>query len=568
MGLKGYLDRMRLKLAGAVMGRDLAKDISAAVHEAARRGRLEKDWPITGYSADGAVVGDTLPINARTRSAVRDYGTGAAGAIALRRTVVGTGITAKSSARHPETDEALRDYNRARDWSFTRWARNPRRCDLEHKRTLLGHQRTWINDYGIAGQSFCIPSVVRTDGVRHLTLQTFEVEQLAWDLWTGPNDAANGNRILGGIEVNDYGAPVAYHVYTGRHPMDSLSRSPERIPAERVLHFFDAARARQTHGVSLFAPILLKMWHTKQMDLYELVRARLQSCIGAAITRDPGITDDIGLFGQAGATTVDANNNRKIVFEPAMVIDNLRDNEKVEMFESKGQPVSYELFNRAQKQEIAAGLGFAEFEITRDYNRVAYSASKLAKNDTYDETDPIQILMADTMLRPIMEQWTVLEILLGRLEAPEFFASEVWAAAYQEHEWRGPAKRPADEVKFWAAKKLALETGGTSLKAVCNELGEDYEDVLRQLADEKKLCKALGITLVHQGGGQPTNPAEPRPTRSPDGTDDKDDDGGDPAVDEEDQEAYRVLRRAVGDQVARLALEREPEPEAEAVAAD
>ena len=52
-----------------------------------------------------------------------------------------------------------------------------------------------------------------------LTVQSCEPEQLASEL-DGTRNPDNGNMIKGGIEVNQFGAPIAFWLYTEQHPLE------------------------------------------------------------------------------------------------------------------------------------------------------------------------------------------------------------------------------------------------------------------------------------------------------------------------------------------------------------
>ena len=66
---------------------------------------------------------------------------------------------------------------------------------------------------------------------------------------------SNGNRVRMGVEVDDFGKSVAYHLLA-EHPGDqefanSYSRKHVRVPAEQMLHVFLPERAHQTRGAPM-----------------------------------------------------------------------------------------------------------------------------------------------------------------------------------------------------------------------------------------------------------------------------------------------------------------------------
>ena len=78
----------------------------------------------------------------------------------------------------------------------------------------------------------------------------------------------------GGVEMDDYGAPIAYHVMR-RHP-GSIDRAQmliwDKYPAfgtktkrRNVIHLFDKTRPGQTRGVPYLTPVIETI---KQLDRY------------------------------------------------------------------------------------------------------------------------------------------------------------------------------------------------------------------------------------------------------------------------------------------------------------
>ena len=505
-----------LSHAGRMLDREMkeADKFFASTYEGAKTGRLFKEWGKKKTSADAAIVADTPALNARARAAVRDYGVAKSVVGAYRRIVVGKGITSKAAATDPDTGEPLEAFNRRSNSRFTRWSRDPLQCDLNRQRTLLGHERLWIGDYVTVGQSFCLPSIAIDErGRPRLVLQSFEAEQLAWDLWQSAAEAKHGNSILGGIEVDSFGTVVAFHFHIAKHPYDAWNSASVRIPRERIRHFVDLERARQTHGVSLFAPVLFNLHTMRMHHQYETIRRRMESCIGVILTTDAGNANPWGLDTGTSGDQKDTNDNDQLNFEPGMGM-RLKPGESVTAFEPKAIRGAYESFVMRGAVEIAAGTGLDYAAVMRDYTKHTYSGLRLGRNEIEDECDPIQEEMISHMLRPTREQWTEVEILAGRLPAPEFAASDDWTLAYLSQEWRGPRRRSIDPAKDAAAEKILFGLARTTLRGEYNKDGEDWQaDGVDQVAAENDYCDDKGVDSPHRTAKQGTAAQEPRPER-------------------------------------------------------
>ncbi len=88
--------------------------------------------------------------------------------------------------------------------------------------------------------------------------------------------AANGNEIRMGVEVDEWGRAVAYHVLAN-HPGDyaySTVQKHTRVPAEEIIHLFIAERVGQTRGIPWLLTSAQRMRMLAGYEEAELVAAR------------------------------------------------------------------------------------------------------------------------------------------------------------------------------------------------------------------------------------------------------------------------------------------------------
>src|SRR5690606_1682178 len=67
-------------------------------------------------------------------------------------------------------------------------------------------------------------------------LQLLDIERL--DTTFNRNRAPGQNAVIMGIEINEYGAPVAFWLATAEHGRDPTGRTLNRIPANQIIHLF------------------------------------------------------------------------------------------------------------------------------------------------------------------------------------------------------------------------------------------------------------------------------------------------------------------------------------------
>lgn len=464
-----------------------------AFSDAAAKTRETQGWAYATKSADQSIVGEAPVLNARARAAVRNNWAAASIVGGYKRHLVGIGITPKAAGRNPRTNASFEDFNKSLDRLWTHWSRRPRLVDAEGKKSWHGVQRLMAGDWAAVGQSFLIPSFVeRTDAVG-LLLQVFETEQLAGDRMT-PRDAANAMR--GGIEINAYGAPVGYWFYTRNHPLESYGETPEFVPAERVRHFIDQERARQSYGVSKLAPSLKKLWHLEMYDEYQLVRARVEACICAILVENRAAGPaGLGLPLGEDDTGTDANGNTEDILEPGM-IKRLRagQGEDLKFLDPTTPGGMYDPFVTQQILQAAAGAMMDFSVVAREYRKATYSAQREARLERHIEIDTGQILFIDQVCQPTWEDFVTAAILQGFVTPPAgYWRDEQIAAACMACDWQAPPKPGIDPAKDAVAAQIEFALGLATLKAKLNERGLDWREVLQQIAEEQGLIESLGL---------------------------------------------------------------------------
>ena len=501
-----------------------AATVTLAAYESAKRRRVEKDWLTTNYSAEGALGDDLLTLLSRARSAGRDSWAGVSIKDAWRRKVVGTGITPRASAKDP-AGNFLRAFNRAIDAEWYEWARTPEWCDQERTKTLLMKQRLWIDELVEAGEVLILLNTEQAGDHVGLVLQEIELEQLDTRL-----SVYGRNEVRCGIEIDSYGAPVAYHLYPGAHPLDAYAAQPTRVPADRVIHLFEPRRVRQTHGVTRLHAVLRKMRHGEMYGEYELVKARAQAALIGLITSaaDLATTSPVGTGLLSGQSGTDSRSNVEINMEPG-VWPHLAPGEDVKFPPPSSPNTAFGPYTHELTKQSAAGSGMDGATVSRDFTGGNFSTQRMNRIETYEETDPVQQLLIDVALRPIREAFVELAVMQGRVQAPGFLGDAGRRRAYLACSWQGPAKMPVDEANHAAAIKVLQEKGFTNFQIVLNELGLDWREVLEQWAEESQYADELGIQIPGLNAPAKTSPQESRPTK------DRTPSAEEPDAEEEDQ---------------------------------
>lgn len=527
----------RLKLRRQVLA---TQTTTLSTYRAAARDRTNRDWRASGTSADSAIIPDRATLDARSRQMSRDDAYAASTKRSFVRNVVGRGVMPAASATTPD-GTILESWNKAADDRFWNWSHDPRRCDIERRRSFAAIQRWAIRELIEVGEAFVIRSIVPEPrrfgdlGLR-LVLQLIEAEQIDRYKVEHRDPVTKDTReVRGGVEVDIHGAPVAYWVYH-RHPHDTLgfstpaplSMESYRIPAERMCHIFDPERARQTRGVSRLSPSMERLRNLQTYDFAQLLAAKAEACIGLIIKSERADQDLIGMAQPAsdgGPNRTDEDGNDELAMQPFMTA-RLAPGEDVTGFTPQRPGNMYEPFVSAQIKAAAAGAGISYEQVARDFTKGSYSSQRQSMLEDRREFEPIQDdqLIAQ-LCRPVWEDWLDLQVLNGDLVAPGYTLDlDRWRYC----EWRANGWPWIDPKNEADAATAALKDGLTTRRTILAEKGEDWREVMRQQAEEEQYqilvreqaaSKYRGLrgrsAAPASPAAQPVAPQEPQPASHP-----------------------------------------------------
>lgn len=297
-------------------------------------------------------------------------------------------------------------------------------------------------------------------------------------------ELANGNRICMGVEHDKWYRPVAYHLLVN-HPGDyTYIRSNhryERIPVDEIIHAFIQERPNQIRGIPWMVPTMLRM---KMLDGFEeaaLVAAR----VGAA---KMGFLETKTGEDYTGDAT-DPSGNPISEVEPGM-IEQLPEGWKFNPFDPKYPDAAVQPFLKAALRGIASGLLVSYNTLASDLEGVNYSSIRQGVFDERDCYRMIQGWMIEHVLQNDFEEWLLMSLLRGAIRLPASKFEKFNAPKWQPRGWGWID--PQSEI---SAAVLAINNGLKSRTQVVAEQGVDYEEVLEQLAEEKKLIDQYGIVL-------------------------------------------------------------------------
>lgn len=427
-------------------------------------------WRPTRKSADAILRTDAAALVARARSLDRNNVNVSGALRKICDNVVHTGIKPQFVSR---SGQALNDLEAA----FAAWAKRNKFYVWSQKLAL----RHWWVDGEIFANLWLDPRRLR-EGINPL-----RVEMLEQDLVDAAKDGAldNGGVIRRGVQFDKYGDVVGYHFLTS-HPGDYLPSVPLKsrfLEAARVVHLWMPLRASQSRGVSFLAPIVEEIRDLSEYKASERVAARLASAFGIFIkTTMPelGAAQYPQRPGAPGAGS--AGTASLPEYLDTGRIQTLPAGTEVQVAEASRPSSPYSDYVKSSNKDASVGFGLRYGNYSHDYTESSFSSERSAALDERRGWIGQQLFLQDGWCEPITRRWLELEYATGRTSIrPEDVAIN----------WQAPGWPWVDPAKDAAANEKKLAMRVTTRRAICTEMGVDFDEVLEQLAREEKAISAV-----------------------------------------------------------------------------
>lgn len=399
-------------------------------------------------------------------------------------------------------------------------------------RVLYWH---WLVD----GRSTCVPlDLPRYGAVARTAFMLIDPKRLS-----NPYGRADERFLRGGIELDRYGAPAAYHIRE-RNPGDLLMSGTndyrwERIPAftrwgrRRFIHAFCQRMAEQSQGRSPFLPVLKKLRMLEKRDDLELQAAANAATFAMFIKSEvpsdalfrmmseaptgelSGVSEQLADFMEFQAEYYQRN---AYMVNGTKVAHLLPQEEMGSINSDRGG----ENFVTGQKQwmrQFGWALGMTGEQISGDFTESSYVGIRAGFNEAWKATMADRSVFGDTALTPMVDLWLEEEIATGRIELPAGAPSyEEARAAYLQLRWIGPGRGSVDPGKEAMARKTNMQIGFTTLEQELAEEGIDPEDHLTQLGQEERWREEQEIPSIFPKPGAAAPAAAPEQSGDDDET--------------------------------------------------
>lgn len=449
-------------------------------YDAGGRDRLNAGWTVVNATAEQTDQAQRDIIRARARDLERNSDLSEAIIGPFERNVIGTGMKVQAKVMKDKITED-EEINQQIEDLWEEWCR-PRNCDVTGQQSFIEMQRMAIRRAIVDGGIIFV-KVYTTGGPVPFSLQPREVDDLdtSYQNLTG----MHGNRIVGGIEFDQYNRPIAY--YLKKYSPDGFwNGQSERIEAQRVIYLWEKKRPSQIREMSPMAKTLPRVRDVNEFIEAVSVKERILACLSVFIKRQ--LPTGVGR-----GNVVDKQSGYPVKTISPGMIQELQPGDEVQTVNPSGQASNAREFIGVQQRLAGSGQGLSYEAVSRDMSQVNYSSARQGLLEDQRTYSMWQQFIIEHFCREVYTEFVISAVLSGQLKINDFWQNK---RKYLKHVWIPPGWTWIDPLKEANANKIALSTGQDTLARICAERGEDWREVMRQLAKEKELAEKLGIDLT------------------------------------------------------------------------
>jgi lambda family phage portal protein len=490
-------------------------------------------WRPAIRSADADIIPEKETLDARSRDMIRNDAYVSNGQEIHKNSIVGSLflLNAKPNSKilfGKQDDVWETEFQEEVEDKFMLTAESPQHWfAADRRRTLTETVRLAVAVDVAGGEVLMTSEWMPNDGRPYRTA----VQMVDTDRLSDPVTIDFNKKIRGGVEVDSYGAPIAYHLRE-QHPNDLRLRAVDwegvykwkRVPARKpwgrqmVLHIFEQNRVGQSRGVAAMVTALTEMRMTKHFRKTELERAVIAATYAASIESDLPTGDVYAAMGagsesnpamnwltdylaaiseySGGAKNLHISGTKIPVFLPGTHL-------KIQNPGANG-PVG-DKFEASLLRHISAALRVPYAELSKNYSEHNYSSHRAEMAAVRLGMNARKKRVADAAANFIYRNWLEEAInyndleCLKRRNVPAFY-DRLNAEAYSSCDWIGAGVDLIDPLKETQADVLALKNHLTTLEdVIARRSGGDWRKKLRQMARERTLEKEMLEVSVFDG---------------------------------------------------------------------
>lgn len=497
-------------------------------------------WIIEPGNAEENIDLYSSTLRQRSRDLYAGGGLARSGPNTLVKSVVAWGIQPKpkldgeflglSDDVREETERTI-----LREWNL--WAGN-RMCDAERQKNFYDIQQLAFLSMLMSGDVFALFGMKPNQRTPYqTTIRLLEADRICTPDSSGESTSTEtdgGGRIVDGVEINQEGEVIRYHV-ASRSPLagnDSSELTWTAIDAfggdtgyPNILHVMTYERPEQRRGVPFVAAEIEGL---KQFSRYlgaELAGKLVSAMLTVFITSK----EDDGKAGMEDAVNEDdkvTDDELKLELAPGAIYD-LPPGKGIETVDPKRSDAQFEAFVNTCIMVIASSMGIPKEVLVKKYES-NYTAARAALLDFWRTVRVYRTQFNNAFNQPIYEQWLSEAVATGRIDAPGFFDDPAVRQAWCGCLWMGASMGHVDPLKEVNAAERRIANNITTQEQEASEYnGNDWSANIPQRKREIETMREMLGDMQQQS--QPREDGDQPPE---DGDEEDEDEGEEVRSDE------------------------------------
>jgi lambda family phage portal protein len=400
------------------------------------------------------------------------------------------------------------------------WARFGRKgvADVTGRHTLAGFLQTAVKTLATDGE--VIIQIVRGASAGNAFGVGFRLID-ADRLETRLNRSADGtsNAIRMGVELNEWGRPVAYHL-RNTHPGDlyhttgAQGMQTLRVPAADIIHEFIADRPEQVRGIPWAHAAMQRLNNIGAYEEAAIIASRVgASKMGFFTTPTGDVTELANGTGEDGEGQPDAS-TLYMDADPG-TFQGLPAGTEFTPFSPEYPAQMFDPFVKANLRAACSGLLSAYHSVGNNLEGVSFSSIRSGTLEDRDYWTILQDWFADNVLDRLHAEWLGSALAFGQITGPTGAALPLAKLdKFTPHIFQGRRWEWVDPNADIQADLTAIRAGLKSPQQVAAKLGVDYEDLLTEIQQAQAMRQRMGLDFPELTSSNP-GATTPQPAAAP-----------------------------------------------------
>jgi lambda family phage portal protein len=474
-------------------------------------------------SSDAETMPSRDKIVARSRDIDRNNGVIAGGIDRRVDAVVGANIWLKCKpdfAAMGQTAEWADQWSIQVESLFRVWANSSRfLCDVERNMHFGGMVRLAYYHYVREGKACAPIYFLDRGGIFSTSVLVLDPDRLS-----NPVGKPDSENLRGGIELDQYGAAVAYHVRNA-HPSDltgtwdasKWTRIPREDKTGRPLfvHAVDRRRAHQRDAVGRLASVMARIKMQGISDKTEIEAQIQNSIFGMYATSARGSAEMAQSMAPVDDGDALLDDARISFYEQADLtyggvrVAVLPGTDEIKTIASDRGNENFVPFQNYILRAIASALGVSYEQLSNDWSGINYSSARTLLNEIWRGLIADRHLFTQSFCTPIFSAWLQEAVARDLIEVPGgkamFYA---FRDALTQCDWVGPGRGVIDPLKEANGAAINREGLVSTLEDDCAESGKDWRQVMWQRKREEVARENYGLAAPAPTKGSAAPSAE------------------------------------------------------------